>query len=210
MIKRRLKWQYILLLIGLFVILPVFTVSHIVSSNLQEEPIEPDTVSEEIIEHSQPVINETTKVISPYLDQSVQIGKKYYDYQGKEEDQINSIIKHDDTYLQNSGIDYVAEKEFEVVAILNGTVTNIKEDENVGKTIEIKHEDGKVSIYQSLGQIKVKKGDIVNQGQVIATSGTNELDKELGNHLHFEIYDNGGPINPESYLNTEISLKKEN
>lgn len=210
MIKRRLKWQYILLLIGLFVILPVFTVSHIVSSNLQEEPIEPDTVSEEIIEHSQPVINETTKVISPYLDQSVKIGKKYYDYQGKEEDQINSIIKHDDTYLQNSGIDYVAEKEFEVVAILNGTVSNIKEDENIGKTIEIKHEDGKVSIYQSLGQIKVKKGDIVNQGQVIATSGTNELDKELGNHLHFEIYDNGGPINPESYLNTEISLKKEN
>lgn len=210
MIKRRLKWQYILLLIGLFVILPVFTVSHIVSSNLQEEPIEPDTASEEIIEHSQPVINETTKVISPYLDQSVKIGKKYYDYQGKEEDQINSIIRHDDTYLQNSGIDYVAEKEFEVVAILNGTISNIKEDENIGKTIEIKHEDGKVSVYQSLGQIKVKKGDIVNQGQVIATSGTNELDKELGNHLHFEIYDNGGPINPESYLNTEISLKKEN
>ena len=85
-----------------------------------------------------------------------------------------------------------------------------KEDEAIGKTLEIKHDNGDVTVYQSLSKIEVKKGDIVNQGQLIGVSGTNELDKELGNHLHFEIYKNGQPINPDNYLNKELTSEKEN
>ena len=103
----------------------------------------------------------------------------------------------------------VSENKFDVVSVLDGTVTDIKDDETVGKSIEIKHNNGLITSYQSLSELKVKKGDIITQGQVIGISGENELDKELGNHLHFEMYENGGNINPDIYLNKELSLKKE-
>ena len=209
MIEKRLKFRYWYVIIAIFVLLPLITIKMLVSSDLSEE-IPTDYVSKEIINDSLPVINDTVRVINPYTDPSVTIGKNYYDYKGESEEQEKSILVHDNTYIQNTGIDYINDNKFEIVAILNGTVQTVKEDDTVGKTVEIKHEDGYISIYQSLSEIKVKKGDIVNQGQVIGISGENELDKDLGNHLHFEIYNNGSSINPENYLNKEISLKKEN
>ena len=102
------------------------------------------------------------------------------------------------------------ENSFDVIAVLEGTVTNIKEDEVTGKMIEVKNDDDYTVIYQSLSEINVKKGDIINQGQVLGKSGENEIDKEMGNHLHFEVYKNGQSINPENYLNSEVKINKEN
>ena len=163
---------------------------------------------DEVIDSDLPVVSETTTIINPYLDQSVTVKKGYYDYKGDEDSQISSIIKHDNTYIQNTGIDYAGENAFDVVAILNGTVTKVSEDEELGKIVEITHDNGIVSIYQSLSEINVKKDDTVTQGLVIGKSGENKLDKDLGNHLHFEIYDNGSEVNPLNYLNTKVSLEK--
>lgn len=209
MTRLKLKYQYVPLFIGLFLLIPAFTI--IVLANKSLEKVD-DTiyVNESIIEDTIPVINTTKKIINPYTDSSVTVGKSYYDYKADEEKQINSITVHDDTYMQNTGIDYVCDNEFDVIAVLEGTVITVKEDETVGKIIEIKHDDGNVTIYQSLSEINVKKGDVVSQGQVIGKSGTNNLDKDLGNHLHFEVYNNGQSINPENYLNTEVKNEKEN
>ena len=210
MTKERLKFKYVPLLILFLLAIPIFTIALLFNLSMDDTKVEDEYVSEDTVDSTLPVINETIKPIHPYTDQSVKVGKSYYDYQADESSQLNSIIKHDDTYIQNSGIDFVSDKTFDVVAILNGTVEKIKEDDSVGKTIEIKHDDGSISIYQSLSEVLVKKGDVVNQGQQIGKSGTNELDKELGNHLHFEIYSNGQSVNPETYLNTEQKIKKEN
>ena len=78
-------------------------------------------VSNTIISKDQAVINTTTKVISPYVDQSVQIGKNYYDYKGTQEDQEKAIIYHENTYIQNSGVDFMHDNQFEVISILDGT-----------------------------------------------------------------------------------------
>ncbi len=115
-----------------------------------------------------------------------------------------SIIYHENTYIQNSGVDFIYDKTFDVVAVLDGEVTNIKEDEVLGKIVEISHDNEYVSIYQSLSEINVKKGDIVSQGQVLGKSGKNELDKELGNHLHFEMYVGGQTVDPLLYLNKDV------
>lgn len=208
MIRKRLKYRYLFLFTGVFAILTVLAISMNISSDLKVVD-EDEYITEEVI-REEPVVKQTTTIINPYLDQGVTIGKNYYDYKGEEKDQVNSILKHDNTYIQNSGIDYVNENKFDVVAILDGTVTDIKDDDTLGKCIEIKHDNELISIYQSLGEIKVKKGDIITQGQVLGTSGENELDKDLGNHLHFEIYENGGNVNPNNYLNKEIPSKKEN
>ena len=209
--KYKLKYQFIPLLIVLFVLLPLLVLSFLYNNSLKpKEEIEEDYVNEEIIDRSLPVINTKKTIINPFVDPSVKEGKLYYDYKADEENQINSIVIRDNTYTQNTGIDYVSDNPFDVVAILEGTISSIKEEDSLGKTIEIKHDNGLISIYQSLSDISVKKGEIVTQGQVIGKSGENEVDKELGNHLHFEIYNNGKSVNPNNYLNKEVENNEEN
>lgn len=208
MIKKNVKLKVLPVVVMLFTIIPVLTIIFLASKSMSKDPSEPKHVSDEIIVETLPVVNETKSLINPYTDPSVTVGKNYYDYQGEEETQKKSIIVHDNTYMQNTGIDYISQNTFEVVSILEGTVITVKDDETLGKTIEIKHDNNLISTYQSLSEITVKKGDIVTQGQVIGKSGANELDKDLGNHLHFEIYDNGQSVNPNNYLNKEVTEKK--
>ena len=200
-------------------VLPTFLVIGIVSMMLgvamlqktllpEQEELPTSYVTNTIFEEEQPVINETTKILNPYLDENVTIGKNYYDYKADSKTQENSIIYHDNTYMQNSGVDFVNKNTFDVISILDGSVTDVKEDETLGKVIEIKHDNNYISLYQSLSEVSVKKGDMVKQGQVIGKSGTNELDKELGNHLHFELYLDGQVVNPTLYLNKELKTSK--
>ena len=210
--KRRLKSYVIpttitVLLVALFVTSALYMRK---DNSLNENKENLEYVSNSILENNIPVMNTSTKIINPYTDASVMIGKYFYDYKGTAENQEKSIIFHDNTYMQNSGIDFTSEQQFDVVAILNGTVTNVKEDELLGKIVEIKHGNDYISVYQSLAETTVKKGDSVTQGQVIGKSGTNELDKEMGNHLHFEFYANGQVVDPTLYLNKEISSSNDN
>ena len=43
------------------------------------------------------------------------------------------------------------------------------------------------------------------QGQIIAKSGISNINKDLGNHLHFELYYNGKIVNPEEYYNRNVN-----
>lgn len=207
MIQKKVKVKPLTIILILFTLIPVFTIAILTKTALKEKPKEPAHITEETLNTTIPVINNTVTMISPYTAMDVTIKKNYYDYQADEETQKNSIIVHDNTYIQNTGIDFTKEEVFDIIAVLEGTVISVKDDEALGKTIEIKHENGLITIYQSLSEVNIKKGDLVNQGQLIGKSGTNSLDKELGNHLHFEIYDNGQAVNPNNYLNKEISKK---
>lgn len=205
MIKRKLK-KYVLPTIIMtfsFIVVLTITLSTKDNKNLSRED-NLTYVSSTIISQDMAVINTTKKIINPYTDQSVTIGKNYYNYKAEAEDQEKSIIYHENTYIQNSGVDFIYDKTFDVVAVLDGEVTNIKEDEVLGKIVEISHDNKYVSIYQSLSEINVKKGDIVSQGQILGKSGKNELDKELGNHLHFEMYVGGQTVDPLLYLNKDV------
>lgn len=148
---------------------------------------------------------ETEKdVIRPYEDDSVKIGKSFYDYQAEEQNQEASIIYYEDTYIQNQGVDYISGELFQINSIADGTVISVTEDDIVGKTIKIKHNNEMISIYQSVNNVSVKEKDVVTKGQVIATSGTNNIGSDLGNHLHFELYNNNILVNPEDiFINTE-------
>ena len=202
--KRKIKFKYpfFILLIALIPTI-LFSINSI--NNKEKKKEEPSVLKESEI--SYPVINESNNIIYPYANESVKIGKNYYDYKAEEKKQEDSLIIHDNTYYQNSGIDFVSEDSFDVLAIANGTVTNVKEDNATGKVIEIKHDNGLISIYQSLSEVSVKKDDIISQSQIIGKSGSNELDKDLGNHLHLEIYENGISVNPEMYLGKKYEKK---
>ena len=205
MIKKKIRLKIVPVMFIALVLIPAIIATIVLNVNMQEEPTNPDYINEEVIEEIIPVINTTRKIIRPYQDKGVKILKSYYDYKSDENLQKNSIIVHDNNYIQNNGIDYGASNEFEIISILEGTVISVKEDDSLKGTVEIKHENGYISIYQSLKDIKVKKDQVINQGQTIGTATTNELDKDLGNHLHFELLVNGQNVNPELYLDKELS-----
>ena len=191
------------------VIISTLIATIFITNNMSDKKVEDESPTiVETYDDTMPVISENNYLINPYIDPSVTIGKTFYDYQGEEEQQQKSLIVQNNTYYQNTGIDFVKEEQFDVVSIADGVIKEIKEDELVGKVIEIEHNNGLITIYQSLGEVSVNKGDSVGQGQIIGKSGTNEMDKELGNHLHFEIYENGHNVDPTLYLNKEY--QKEN
>ena len=181
-----------------------------VSQNMQaNNPTEEDIeyVNSSIIDDKEDreVIKEDVKMVKPYTDENVQVLKYFYDYQAEAENQEKSILYHENTYIQNSGMDFGLTDTFDVVAVLDGTVVDVREDELLGTVVEIKHDNDFISSYQSLSEVSVKKNDTVKQGQVIGKSGTNTIDQDLGNHLHFELYKSGEVVDPSKYFDQVIS-----
>ena len=162
---------------------------------IHEEELEP----EESYTSDIPVVNTDPVIMRPYTNGNVKIVKNYYDYQADASSQEGSIVYYGNTYMQNSGVDYGMDAEFEVVSILDGTVTEVVEDDIMGKTVKIKHSNDLISVYQSLGSVDVKENDAVTQGTIIGKSGEANISPELGNHLHFELYHQGTVVNPENY-----------
>lgn len=162
-------------------------------------------VSKTIFDETVPVMNEANGVqlIRPYTDEKIKIVKNYYDYKGEEETQKNSIFFHEDTYMQSTGVSYGGVDDFDVVAVLDGTVTSVREDELLGTIVEIKHNNNLTSVYQSLKDVSVKKDDKVSQGQPIAKAGTSNIDTSLKNHVYFELIQDGKVINPEEQFNNQ-------
>lgn len=162
-------------------------------------------VTDTIIDNEYPVVGEDTKIIRPYVDEDIKILKSYYDYKADEKTQENSIIFYENTYLQNSGVAYGGKEKFDVVAILDGTVIAVKEDNLLGKIVQIKHDKDLISVYQSLSEVNVKENDVVKQGDVIGKSGTSNISKSLNDHLHFELIYKGQTVNPEEYFDKRTS-----
>lgn len=204
--KLRLK-RYVIPCLYVVLFATVMTGAFLITKTMKKsEPATPDYnyVSNIVTSDVVPTISEAKKLIKPYTDEKVTVGKSFYDYKAEASNQEKSITYYDGSYIQNSGIDYVLDQAFDVVAVLDGTVTNVKQDDILGTIVEIKHDNNYVTTYQSLSDVTVKKDDIVTQGQVIGKSGTNKLDKDMGNHLHFELYTNGQVVDPNLYIGKEI------
>lgn len=161
-------------------------------------------VNDVIIENDIPVVSVNNNMVRPYTASNVSIGKSFYNYQDNEENQKNSLIYYDGTYIPNSGVDYKSDETFDVVSVFDGTVSKVTENNLLGKIIEVTHSNNVISVYQSLSEVQVKEGDSVLQGQVIGKSGESNISKDLGNHLHFEIIINGKNINPENCYDKKI------
>lgn len=145
-----------------------------------------------------PVVVQTNIISKPYLNAEVTLSKSFYNSNAEAESQENSIIFYENTYMQNSGVDYKYKEAFEVISILDGTVIEVTNNEILGTTIKIRHESDLISTYQSLSQVNVKVDDKVVRGQVIGTSGTCSL-YNTDSNLHFELIYQGKFVNPEEY-----------
>ena len=148
-----------------------------------------------------PVINLENKTISkPYNSDKVEISKYFYDKNADDTKKEASIIYYENTYMQNTGILYSSDEEFDVIASLPGTVSDIKDDDILGKVVYIEYNNNVVLVYYSLGNTDLKIGDSVEQNMVIGKSGTNKLENEKKYSLLMEVYINGKLVNPLDFF----------
>ncbi|MCH1642099.1 M23 family metallopeptidase [Paenibacillus timonensis] len=153
---------------------------------------------------------EATEVIASSEDLSwpvanaadVAVVKPFYEKEGTAEEHQAALVQYNDTFTPNTGIDLAREdrKPFEVTAAMSGKVTRVEEVPLLGFVVEITHANNLKTVYESLGEVKVKKDAEVKQGDTIGSAGRNEIEKDLDNHVHFAIYENGELVNPETVL----------
>lgn len=98
----------------------------------------------------------------------------------------------------HSGIDLAVPSGTPVKAADSGKVLISGWNGGYGYFVAIDHGKGISTAYGHNSRLLVKEGDIVIKGEVIAKSGSTGL--STGPHLHFEVRENGAPVNPLSYL----------
>lgn len=100
---------------------------------------------------------------------------------------------------RNDGIDIAVPEGTPVKAAENGVViyagSSLKE---LGNAVLVRHDDGTVTVYGHASELSVQRGQKIQRGQTVATSGMS------GNatrpKLHFEVRKNATPVNPMTYL----------
>jgi murein DD-endopeptidase MepM/ murein hydrolase activator NlpD len=101
-------------------------------------------------------------------------------------------------YRMHHGIDLAGTWQENVSVSADGTVVFAGYHGSFGKVIRIRHSYGIMTTYGHLAKINVRRGDIVNEGQVIGKMGrTGRVD---GAHLHYEISVNGKSQNPKKFI----------
>lgn len=166
----------------------------------------PDKIVDEKKNDVTQVVEVTNETVNyPYLLEGVTVAKDYYEIDAEEEAQLKSLIYYKNTYMENTGVLYTNGEQFDVVSVLDGSVTSITDDEILGKVVEVTHTTELITIYHCLGEVNVKVGDNLKQNDVIGKSGKVNIDKGYENALLFEVNYQGKILNPNEFYKMKVS-----
>ncbi|WP_078085687.1 M23 family metallopeptidase [Microbulbifer mangrovi] len=98
----------------------------------------------------------------------------------------------------HKGVDFAGKNGSDVVSVAAGVVTWAEDRYGYGQLVEINHGNGYKTRYGHNSELKVKLGDIVKKGQIIALMGSSG--RSTGPHVHFEVYKNNRPVDPATYI----------
>ncbi len=117
----------------------------------------------------------------------------YPPIKGEITNKMNASIGH-------YGVDIIAPKNEAVMSILKGTVVYKSWSPDDGHVIHIQHKKNLLAVYKHNSEILKNTGETVEAGEPIAIVG-NSGSLSKGIHLHFELWHNGFPIDPEKFIN---------
>jgi murein DD-endopeptidase MepM/ murein hydrolase activator NlpD len=98
----------------------------------------------------------------------------------------------------HTGVDFIASAGSAILAAAGGVVSVAELHSEYGNMIDVNHDNGLTTRYAHLSKIRVKAGDVVLKGQHIGDLGG--TGRATGPHLHFEVRENGVPLNPNRFL----------
>ena len=98
----------------------------------------------------------------------------------------------------HKGMDFAAPAGTPIYAAASGTVTSASYSGNAGNMIVINHGNGLQTYYMHCNSMYVRAGQTVSKGQNIGAVGS--TGNSSGPHLHFQVMQNGTPVNPRNYL----------
>ena len=113
--------------------------------------------------------------------------------------QISSFY---DPKEKHYAIDIAVKKETPVKAAADGTVIFTGFTADTGFVIILEHPKNFITVYKHNETIHKEQGDLVKSGEVIANAGSTGT-LTTGPHLHFELWNDGFPINPINYIDFE-------
>ena len=145
------------------------------------------------------------KVIKPFRNEKVTIGRGFYDFEGEQTNQEKSIIFYENTYMQNSGVDYVSDEVFDVISVLAGKVISVDTDEVLGNIVKIEHDKNIITTYQGIDKVALKVGDVISQGTIVGVSGKSLVNSNYTTSLHFEVNYKGELIDPEKFYSLNVN-----
>ncbi len=90
-----------------------------------------------------------------------------------------------------------------VMATASGQVVTVSFDNSFGNYVIIKHNHGMYTRYAHLNSFRVKKGQSVEQGEVIGTIGNTGV--STGPHLHYEVHIGSDVVDPAKYININLA-----
>lgn len=100
---------------------------------------------------------------------------------------------------EHYGIDIATKQNQQVFNAARGSVIKSSWTIDNGYTLLVQHNEGIITVYKHLAKVNKKEGDIVLEGDILGETGNTGV-LSTGPHLHFEIWKNGVPQNPNIYL----------
>lgn len=98
----------------------------------------------------------------------------------------------------HAGVDFAGKMGSDIVSVAAGVVTWSAPRYGYGNLVEVNHGNGYKTRYAHCKELKVKVGDIVRKGDIIAIMGS--TGRSTGPHVHFEVYKNGRTVDPAAYI----------
>lgn len=109
------------------------------------------------------------------------------------------ISDHFDVKKGHYGVDIVAKTNEAVKNVADGTILFASWTQDSGYVIMVQHRGNLISVYKHNAELLKKVGTFVNAGEIISIVG-NSGEMTDGPHLHFELWYNGNPLNPEEFV----------
>lgn len=104
----------------------------------------------------------------------------------------------------HGGLDIKGKTGDDIRVTANGKVTFAGVQNGYGNVVKVKHGNGYETVYGHLSRIDVKAGQTIEAGHVVGLLGS--TGRSTGPHLHYEVVRNGERLDPENYLNLDVSL----
>ncbi len=153
--------------------------------------LSPELTSQSV-ENSRPVVNKSSLSATNVVNYQMPVRGRISSEFGNRFHPIDKIVKF------HAGIDIAAPVGTPIATAASGTVVFAGWNKGYGNMVIIEHPDGRQTRYGHASKLFVQTGDTVTAGQQIAAVGS--TGKSTGPHLHFEMREDGEPINPLKFL----------